>query len=208
MISTSRTYGVLIGTVGLAIGLTNSKRITTIANAMVTSFDGGKQKHASALFQSVVILLCFALIVVIAVAVSFLIRLLYRQRYKRILKNLEEACKPVRSQLQTLAQELKNETLYNDNAHDRLKECVERTYEVIDSFTCGPSVLSTKRFAQRLWCLSLAIDTHADKEIREASIRDPAESVMTVIHRISFGVKCVRLLLEHLKNEIKGHPAY
>jgi len=208
MISTSKTYGVLLGTVGLAIGLASSESIQTIGDALGRSFHVEKQNYASALFQSVVILLCFALIVFIAVSLNLLIRSRFRRRYNRILKDLEEGCKPVRSQLQTLAQELKNETLYNDNAHDRLKECVERTYEVIDSFTCGPSVLSTKRFAQRLWCLSLAIDTHADKEIREASIRDPAESVMTVIHRISFGVKCVRLLLEHLKNEIKGHPAY
>ncbi|MCX5772881.1 MAG: hypothetical protein NTZ09_21785 [Candidatus Hydrogenedentes bacterium] len=192
----------------MAIGMANSNRITTIANAVLTSFDGGKQKYGSALFQSVVILLCFALIVVIAVAVSFLIRLLYRRRYKRILENLEEACRPVRDQLRSLAEELNKETLFDRNAHVHLKDCVDRTCEVVEYFSCRPSVHETRRFAQRLWCLSSAIDIHADKEIREASICAPSESVKAVVRRISCGVKCVGLLLEHLRNEIRSHPAY
>ena len=197
MRSMGRVFTLLISAISLALGLGASSPL----EKWLTSISRKFEIHPTVLWVLTYLILVGGLFL-LAFLVHFLLnRLFILMRRRRVVV----ATDTIDEQLEGVTRELNLETEYDSNAKQRLTELVQRADTFITNTVCCPLLAPLRRGMPSIWAIFMSVCRHTSAEVAApfgvaASVSKT--EVMKMTDRSSWGVACVRLLLQQIRQQL------
>lgn len=204
-----RYYALTLAAVGLLLGLAGSKHIGRAITGVLSEFHLDSDFAFTAAWL-VTYALCYLVLIPISRLIYYFVGWFLRNKQRRILATILDTNREVIDQLEIVNDEFFREKAYTEDSRTKLEASARKALVVIRVATDVPAVVGTRKFAQRVWCLMVAVERHAESEVRAPISKGwiSAEDGIRTVNEARWGIECVKTLVNHLREEVKQHPLY